>query len=102
MSVDDVMEPRDDPPRRDRREPGGGVPDRPDDDALAERTQQERVDAGVADYNPDTVPPATDSPTTAGITESAEYQEEAAEVDRQTDAGELAPGPEREDFPPTS
>lgn len=101
MSVDDVMEPQDDPPRRDRREPGGGVPDRPDDEGLAERTQQERVDAGVADYNRDSVPPATDTPTTADITDSAEYQEEEAEVDRQVDAGELGPGPEREDFPPT-
>lgn len=62
MSVDDVMEPEDDAPRRDRREYGGSVFDRPDDDALTERTQQERVDSGVADYDPDSVPAADQEP----------------------------------------
>lgn len=46
---------------RDRRE-HGGAPERLDDDALAARTGQERVDAGLADYDPDSVPPATDDP----------------------------------------
>ena len=55
----------------------------------------------VADYNPDSVPPATDTTTTADITDSAEYQEAEAEVDRQLDAGELGPAAEREDYPPS-
>ncbi len=97
MSVDDVMEPEDDAPGRDRREHDGAVFDRPDDDDLAERTEQERIHR-VADYDPDSVPPATDAPT-AAITDSPEYQE--AEADRQVDAGELGWGAEREDFPPT-
>ena len=45
--------------RRDRRE-HGGAPDRLDDDALARRTEQERVDAGIDAFDPDDVPPATD------------------------------------------
>lgn len=99
MSVDDVMEPEDDAPGRDRREHDGAVFDRPDDDDLAERTEQERIHR-VADYDPDSVPPATDAPT-AAITDSPEYQEAEAEADRQVDAGELGWGAEREDFPPT-
>ena len=50
--------------RRDRREHGGAA-ERLDDDYLAERTEQERVDAGLADYAPGSVPPATDEPTPA-------------------------------------
>ena len=45
--------------RRDRRE-HGGAGGHPDDDALAHRTEQERVDAGVDAFDPDDVPPATD------------------------------------------
>ena len=45
--------------RKDRRQHGGSI-DRLDDDALAARTEQERVDAGLADYAPGSVPPATD------------------------------------------
>lgn len=90
---------------RDRREHGGALPHL-DDDALAERTQRERVDAGVAAYDPDDVPPATDvapqDDVTTDITTTQEYQEELAEVRRQRDRGELltedGPGT---DFPPT-
>lgn len=57
---DDVLEPQDDA-LPDRIAQGhGGMPDRPDDDALDRATQQERVDVGLADYAPDDVPPATD------------------------------------------
>ena len=49
--------------RRDRRE-HGGAPDRLDDDQLARLTEEERVEAGVDDYDPDEVPPATDAPPT--------------------------------------
>lgn len=46
---------------RDRRE-HGGAPQHLDDDALAARTEQERVDAGLEPYDPADVPPATDEP----------------------------------------
>jgi hypothetical protein len=36
------------------------MPERLDDDALERATQEERVDAGLADYAADDVPPATD------------------------------------------
>ena len=54
--------------RRDRRE-HGGAPLRPDDDELASRTQQERVEVGLEDYDPNDVPPATD-PLPEELTES--------------------------------
>jgi hypothetical protein len=41
----------------DRRE-HAKAPDRLDDDQLARRTEQERVMAGLDDYDPDEVPPA--------------------------------------------
>ena len=86
--------------RRDRRE-HGGAPMRLDDDELAERTEQERVDAGVEDYDPDSVPPATDDPVPVDITETAQYQEERAEIDTEVDQGLLSSGGERPDFPPS-
>jgi hypothetical protein len=86
---------------RDRRE-HGGASERLDDDALAERTEQERVDAGVEDYDPDTVPAATDDPVPTDITESEQYQAEKTEVDVEVDQGLLASGGERPDFPPSS
>ena len=49
--------------RKDRRE-HGGMPLRPDDDELAARTEAERVDAGLEDYAPDLVPPATEEEPT--------------------------------------
>ncbi len=87
--------------RRDRREHGGAA-DRLDDDALAERTEQERVDAGLDDYDPAAVPPATDGdPLPVDVTETAQYQDEKAEIDRETDQGLLAGGGEKPDFPPS-
>src|SRR5271155_5484045 len=44
---------------RDRREHGGAA-QRLDEDKLAELAEDERVEAGLDDYNPDEVPPATD------------------------------------------
>ena len=85
---------------RDRREHGGAA-DRLDDDYLAERTAQERVDAGLADYDPAAVPPATDDPVPVDLTETEEYRQEAAEVDREVADGRLPTG-ERPDFPPSS
>jgi len=46
---------------RDRRE-HAGAPARLDDDQLARLTEEERVEAGLEDYDPDEVPPATDEP----------------------------------------
>jgi hypothetical protein len=87
--------------RRDRRE-HGGAPDRLDDDVLAERTEQERVEAGVDDYDPDDVPPATDDPVPVDITETEQYQEERAEIDVEIDKGLLSSGGQRPEFPPSS
>jgi len=88
---------------RDRRE-HGGAPQRLDDDKLAEITEDERVEAGLDDFNPDEVPPATDPlppdvpEPRADVRQSPEYQEERAEVRREEEAGELHdPDP----FPPT-
>jgi hypothetical protein len=85
---------------RDRREHGGASA-RPDDDALASRTESERVDAGLEDYDPDNVPAATDLEPTFDVTETEEYQEEGAEIDRQASEGELYPLTEKHPFPPT-
>ena len=49
---------------------------RPNDDQLAELTEEERVDAGIDPYEPDEVPPATDDPVPTDVTESEQYQEE--------------------------
>jgi hypothetical protein len=91
---------------RDRRE-HGGAPQRLDDDKLAEITEDERVDAGLDDFNPDEVPAATD-PLPAGvpnpdadIRQSTEWQEEKAELRRQEETGELRDVGPNNPFPPT-
>lgn len=86
--------------RRDRRE-HGGVPAHPDDDALARRTEQERVDADLDDYDPDAVPPATDEPDEFDVTATEEYQEAEAEVEREEYEGELRPLTDEHPYPPT-
>src|SRR6202453_4299203 len=74
---------------RDRRVHGGEI-DRLDDDKLARLTEEERVDAGLDDYDPDEVPPATDTPPLPeDITQSEVYQEERAEIRREVDKGEM-------------
>jgi hypothetical protein len=98
---DDVMSAPGPPEvRRDRREHGGAA-ERFDDDALAERTEQERVEAGLDDYDPDDVPAATDDPVPVDITETEQYQDEKAEIDVEVDKGLLSSGAERPDFPPS-
>lgn len=57
-NLDDVIDPVESAPR-DRRE-HGKEPQRPNDDYLEYRTEQERIQAGVDDYDPDHIPPATD------------------------------------------
>jgi hypothetical protein len=86
--------------RRDRREPGGEV-DRLDDDQLARLTEEERVAAGVDDYDPDEVPQATDTPPVADPSQSTERQEARAEFIREYEKGELHPIDEEHPFPPT-
>jgi hypothetical protein len=58
-----MTDPNPDEPRarfhRDRHQHGGAA-DRLDDDRLARLTEEERVEAGLEDYDPDEVPPATD------------------------------------------
>ncbi len=98
---DDVMSAPGPPDvRRDRRE-HGGASQRPDDDELAERTEDERVDAGLDAFNPDEVPAATDDPVPVDITETEQYQDEKREINREVDEGLIASGNERPDFPPT-
>ena len=55
-TLDDVL-PVTEHPTRDRHE-HAKAPDRLNDDELARRTEQERVQAGIDDYDPDDVPPA--------------------------------------------
>jgi hypothetical protein len=98
---DDVMSAPDGPEVRKDRRVHGGAPLHPDDDALAERTEQERVDAGLADYDPATVPDATDDPVPVDIRETAEYEAEKEEIDDEVDRGDLPSG-QRPDFPPSS
>ena len=86
---------------RDRRE-HGGASQRPDDDRLARLTEEERVAAGLDAYDPDEVPPATDTPPlTDDVRQTEAYQEERAEIRRQDDKGELYTIDEQHPFPPT-
>jgi hypothetical protein len=87
--------------RRDRHE-HGGYPDHVDDDRLARLTEEERVEAGVDAYDPDEVPPATDTPPQPfDVTQTDEYQEAQAEIRREYDKDELQVEGERNPFPPT-
>jgi hypothetical protein len=86
--------------RPDRRE-HGGMPPRMDDDDLALRTERERVEAGLQDYVPEDVPPATDAAPAVDVTETEQYQEELATIRRQQDEGDLRPLDSEHPFPPT-
>src|ERR1700734_687291 len=101
-SVDCMSEPEF---HRDRRQHGGAA-QRLDDDKLAELTEDERVDAGLDDFNPDEVPPATDPlpqgvPQRTDVRQSAEYKDAQAEIDREEKAGELGSLDVEHPFPPT-
>ena len=86
---------------RDRRE-HGGASQRLDDDRLAELTEEERVEAGLDAYDPDEVPPATDTPPVPeDIRQTDVYEEERAELRRQIDDGQYRVPSERDPFPPT-
>jgi hypothetical protein len=70
-SLDDVLVPEEDVPPDSRPRVHGGMPLKPDDDELAIAVERDRVAAGVADYTPDDVPPATD-PLPEGSSEAAD------------------------------
>jgi hypothetical protein len=87
---------------RDRREHGGSPEYLADDDRLARLTEEERVAAGVDAFDPDEVPPATDSPPRPfDVTETDEYQEARAEIRREFDKDELQVQDEPFTYPPT-
>ncbi|HEX3191591.1 MAG TPA: hypothetical protein VHS30_17615 [Streptosporangiaceae bacterium] len=89
---------------RDRRQHGGASQyiDNDQDDQLARLTEEERVAAGLDAYDPDEVPPATDTPPQPeDITQNEDWQEERAEFRRQEDKGELGHINEHHPFPPT-
>ena len=72
------------------------------DEQLARLTEEERVAAGLDAYDPDEVPPATDTPPQPeDITQNEDWQEERAEFRRQEDEGELGHINEHHPFPPT-
>lgn len=84
-----------------RREHGGEI-DRLNPDQLDRLTEEERVEAGVDAYDPDEVPPATDTPPlTQDVRQTDQYQEEQAEIRREEDKGEIYPIDEDHPFPPT-
>ena len=85
---------------RDRRE-HGGAPDRLDTDRLARLAEEERVEAGVDDYDPDEVPPATDVPPRRNVTQTEDFQEARAEIRRELDEGELRVSGQRDPYPPS-
>ncbi|HUK73265.1 MAG TPA: hypothetical protein VLW50_31705 [Streptosporangiaceae bacterium] len=67
--------------RRGRREHGafaehGGFAEHIDDDRLARPAEEERVSAGIDDYDADEVPPATDASPRWDVTSTDEYPQE--------------------------
>lgn len=86
---------------RDRREHGGAPPHRLDEDHLARLAEEERVEAGVDDYDPDEVPPATDAPPRPDVTQTEEFQEARAEIQRELDEGEIRVRGQRDPYPPS-
>jgi hypothetical protein len=98
--TEQIPDPPEDAFHRDRRE-HAGAPARLDDDQLAGLAEEERVEAGIDDYDPDEVPPATDAPPRQDVTQTEEYLEEKAEIHRELDKDELRVEGERDPFPPT-
>src|SRR5437867_11925728 len=89
---------------RDRREHGGASQylDSDQDDQLARLTEEERVAAGLDAYDPDEVPPATDTPPPPeDITQIEDWQEERVDVRRLEELGELRPVDKDHPFPLT-
>jgi hypothetical protein len=82
--------------RRDRRF-HSGTPEHLDDDELARRTDAERAEAGVSDYDPNDVPPATDDP----VPFDPAFDTDAQDIEGVTVRQETAPLSEDNPFPPT-
>ncbi|MEU8236368.1 hypothetical protein AB0C12_42820 [Actinoplanes sp. NPDC048967] len=85
---------------RDRRF-HGGAPAHLDDDELARRTDEERADAGVIDYDPAGVPAATDDPVPFDPQADNDEQDIESVTARQEAEGETIPLSEDNPFPPT-
>ncbi len=86
---------------RDRHE-HGGAPQHLDDDKLAHEAEEERVEVGLDPYDPDDVPPATDTePLDTDIRDTEQYQEERAEIRREEEKDEILIEGERQQFPPS-
>lgn len=86
---------------RDRHE-HGGASQHINDDQLAALTEEERVAAGLDAFDPNEVPPATDTPPQPeDITQTDGWQEERAEIRRESDKDEFLVKGERDPFPPT-
>lgn len=81
----------------------GGLPEQDlDDDALAHEAEDERVEVGLDPFNPEDVPPATDTPPLdTDIRDTEEYREERAEIRREEGKDELVVEGEHVPFPPT-
>jgi hypothetical protein len=79
------------------RDHGGGMPLRPDQDELQERTEEDRLAVGL---------PADPEATPGDRDPDVAYQEESSEVDREAASGDLRPDADtprkdRDPFPPT-
>jgi hypothetical protein len=98
--TEQIPDPPDEEFHRDRRE-HAGAPARLDDDRLAGLAEEERVEAGIDDYDPDEVPPAADEPPAQDVTQTEEYLEERAEIRRERGDGELHVRGEKDQFPPS-
>ena len=85
---------------RDRRF-HGGAPAHLDDDELARRTDEERADAGVTDYDAGDVPAATDDPVPFDPQADNDEQDIESVTARQEAEGETIPLSEDNPFPPT-
>ena len=87
-------------PHRDRHEHGGSST-HPNDDELALRTERERVEAGVAAYDSDDVPPAADATLPFDPAFDSDEQDVESVTARQEADGENVPPSEDNPFPPT-
>lgn len=85
---------------RDRRF-HGGTPAHIDDDELARRTEEERADAGLIDYDPADVPAATDDPVPFDPEADNDEQDIESVTARQEAEGENIPLSKDNPFPPT-
>ena len=79
------------------RDHGGGMPLRPDEAELQERTEEDRRSVGL---------PADPGASPGELDPQTAYDEESAEVDREAGSGELRPDADtprkdRKPFPPT-